>query len=373
MNLSELMINILCLYLQELNLDFIKYISKKIMSNFICLINKKINNLFIIYKKQNLLSIQQRFIKWKNIINYKDSSHNINDSKRDKNFHLDLNARQMNNSSGNPIIKNNSSSNIIKSYLSNINKENVFNKNNNKIHNLKKEFRNNYSLINSVHQKGKQKSYSSEASRNKNIPIGPVGKENKYDSKKIIEKFIKRQENFIKSNYQKKQKLIKENEKDNKLIYTFEPEVNESLRKLYKKDKLSNCQRLYNDSIVRNNKILEKQIKSNNCKRIKGKLFNHNKILELYEESKTKKEKHEKLIKKIERECGYTYKPKIIDRKKIKKDRYDGTKNMEDRNKKEYRSFNKSNKNSELKNVKKIGKNKSYISLITLNKKEKNN
>ena len=84
-------------------------------------------------------------------------------------------------------------------------------------------------------------------------------KRNKNSAEKI-DKFIKRQEIFYKNNYQKKEKIIKDNEDENKLIYTFEPKVNNSLRKLYKNDNLSVGKRLYNDSLIRRNKKKENNI-----------------------------------------------------------------------------------------------------------------
>ena len=88
--------------------------------------------------------------------------------------------------------------------------------------------------------------------------------------------------------------MIKEKEEENRLIYTFEPKINNSLRKLYKKDNMDVSKRLYNDSIIRNNKRLEKEInnKSKNSS-LSGKHFNNRKYIELYEDSKLRKEKNE--------------------------------------------------------------------------------
>ena len=117
-------------------------------------------------------------------------------------------------------------------------------------------------------------------------------KKNKYGSEKIVRKFIKRQEFYKINNFQKKNKIIKDSEKINNLIYTFEPKINDSLRKLYKKDNISASNRLYNDSVVRKNKKLEKQlILINNNKIIPKKSFNKNKYIQLYEDSKIRKEK----------------------------------------------------------------------------------
>ena len=133
------------------------------------------------------------------------------------------------------------------------------------------------------------------------------------NSAEKIDKFIKRQELFSKNNYHKKEKIRKDNEDENKLIYTFEPKINDSIRKLYKNDNLSVGKRLYNDSIIRRNKKLEKEHNMiNMSKNLTKKSFNQKKILELYEDYNLRKEKNEKLIKKIEKECGYTYVPSVL-------------------------------------------------------------
>ena len=402
-NISEIMINILCEYLKGLNNNFITYISNKIMNNFIQykqkMITKKLNTMFIIYTKQELLLMQKNLLKWRKYI-YKDSSADLENNNKDNYFNLNLNVGGIiNNSSRMPIlndgqiITNNNNSNITNSHLNNSNMNNFYNENENNQNNYlindyknkKKEYRNNYSTINnsisnySTIQKGKQRSYSSEDIKKNKIcnPIMPSRekgliyqiKKNKPGSEMVVNKFIKRQEKYIKSNCQKKQRILQENEEENKLIYTFEPKVNDSLRKLYKKDKLSASTRLYNDSISRQNKILENQINiNNNSKMIPGKSFNQNKYLELYEESKTKKERHEELIKKIERECGYTYQPNIM-HKKNKNDTNNEIKNIN--NKKDKKSL-KINENNKSKNDKKIEKNNSCKSIITqLKKKDK--
>ena len=397
MNLSKLMINILCAYLKGLNDNFIKYISNQIMNNFILykqkMLTKKLNTIFIIYTKQELLSMQKKLLKWrKNISSY---NANLENNQKDNYFHLNLNVGPiMNNSSGVPIIiNNNNSSNITNSHLNNSNinnnlyNENEYNQNNNDIirnyKHKKKEYRNNYSTINnsisnySTIQKGKQRSYSSGATkRSKNfIPNTQTEKsiiyqmkKNRYRSEKIVNKFIKRQEKYIKNNCQKKQKILKESEEENKLIYTFEPKVNDSLRKLYRKDKLSASKRLYNDSIIRKNKKIEKQISLNrNNKLLPGKTMNQNKCLELYEEAKMKKEKHEELIKKIERECGYTYQPKITHKKIAKNDRNSKIENLIDNKNK---SFSKISENKKINNQK-MKKNNSCKRVITHEKKDK--
>ena len=136
------------------------------------------------------------------------------------------------------------------------------------------------------------------------------------NSAEKIDKFIKRQEIFSKNNFHKKEKIIKDNEDENKLIYTFEPKINNSLRKLYKNDNLSVGKRLYNDSIIRRNKKIEKEYNlANMSKNTNKKSFNQKKIIELYEDYNIRKENKEKLIKKIEKECGYTYVPSVLHKK----------------------------------------------------------
>ena len=417
LNIPELMINILCEYLKGLNNENIKYISNTIMNNFILykqkMITKKINTIFIIYTKQELLFMREKLFQWRQKLLYNISRNNskidIENNSRDNYFHLNLNVGPiMSNTPGVPIIinnnSNNSNNNINNSHInnSNINNSNIniseinyendsknknnFNRNNNNKNNI---FKSNYSTINysssnySTLQKGRQRPYSSEASiKNKNyMPVDKkdektliLEKMRKYknDSQKIVNKFIKRQEKFVKNNTKKKQKIINENEEEYKLIYTFEPKVNESLRKLYKKDKISASKRLYNDSIVRKNKILEQEINfnNNNSQILSGKPFNKNKYIELYEDSKIRKEKKEELIKKIEKECGYTYAPNI---NKNYESNYNGENIKKITNKKiENKSFNKIKirKDNKIKNHKKLEKNNSCSKLITLIKKD---
>ena len=45
---------------------------------------------------------------------------------------------------------------------------------------------------------------------------------------------------------------------------------------------------------------------------INKKVFNQKKIIELYEDYNIRKEKNKELIKKIEKECGYTYVPSVL-------------------------------------------------------------
>ncbi len=189
-----------------------------------------------------------------------------------------------------------------------------------------------------------------------------------------MNKFIKRQENYIKTNSQKKQKIIKDNEEEIKLIYTFEPKVNESLRKLYKKDKISASNRLYNDGLERKKKILEQEKNyNNNSKIIYGKNFNLNKYIELYEESKMKKDKQEELIRKIEKECGYTYAPKVMHKKIDFRNNNNIYVNEKKVNRKKFgknKSFCQGNKENKNKNSKKIEKNNTCNKISTLKKKD---
>ena len=390
------MINILCSYLKGLNDEYIKYISNTIMNNFILykqkMITKKMHNIFIIYAKQELLSIKEQLIKWENNTLYADISKNnsniVYDNPRDNYFHLNLNVGPiMNNSPGVPIIINNNNTN------SNINNSNVnieneykkynnnYNRNINKNNNIYSTLYNSSSNYSSI-QKGKHnhRSYSSEASQRKKnyIPIGNKNEKNliynNCSSEKILNKFIKRQENYIKTNSQKKQKIIKDNEEEIKLIYTFEPKVNESLRKLYKKDKISASNRLYNDGLERKKKILEQEKNyNNNSKIIYGKNFNLNKYIELYEESKMKKDKQEELIRKIEKECGYTYAPKVMHKKIDFRNNNNIYVNEKKVNRKKFgknKSFCQGNKENKNKNSKKIEKNNTCNKISTLKKKD---
>ena len=333
--------NVLYLYIKELNDELIKSISETIMNNFILykqkMINRKLKSVFNIYKIKQQIFLSKKLSQW---------NHNLlnsNSKKKNNNyFNLNLNVG--------PIINNNSPNEINhENYLNkqknsseNINSEksqkrnkrhirsndmnniNTFNKSNslpNMINNID---------INSDKHKKKIIPLSSEESRynyktHKNKAMNLSAKKNfeeKILSQKMkrnknsaekIDKFIKRQEIFSKNNFQKKEKIIKDNEDENKLIYTFEPKINDSLRKLYKNDNTSVGKRLYNDSIVRRNKKLEKEYsKSNLGNNINKKVFNQKKIIELYEDYNIRKEKNKELIKKIEKECGYTYVPSVL-------------------------------------------------------------
>ena len=355
----EIMSNILYSYLKELNADLIKSISNTIMNNFILykqkMINKKLKAVFNIYKTKLQLFLRNKFLQW---------NHNLSNSSNKNNnnyFNLNLNVG--------PIINNN---------------------NNNNNNNKKKHIRNNTNNINIIHnsnslpnmnssntnnitfnQKKKKRPLSGEESKsNKNINNKKI-KNNLSITKNLeekilinkmrrsknsaekIDKFIKRQEIFSKNNFQKKEKIIKDNEDENKLIYTFEPKINESLRRLYKNDNISVGKRLYNDSIVRRNKKIEKEYsKSNMPKNLNKKTFNQQKIIELYEDYNLRKEKNEKLIQKIEKECGYTYVPSVLHKKN---GRY------ESGNKIQYNKTKSVNKNSnEHNNQKKLKKNNSF-------------
>ena len=266
----EIMKDILYSYLKGSNDEYIKFISNAMMNNFILykkkMISKKLNNILIIYKKQELFLIKEKFFIWKkNTLNKYASKIDISNNLRDNYFHLNLNVGPiMNNSSGGSIIINN----------------------NNELNYKSRNY--NYSYIN---KRQKIDSYERKKERRE---MDDKMRKNRYSSEKIVNKFIRRQEKYSMNNSQKKEEMIKENEEENRLIYTFEPKINNSLRKLYKKDNMDVSKRLYNDSIIRNNKRLEKEInnKSKNSS-LSGKHFNNRKYIELYEDSKLRKEKNE--------------------------------------------------------------------------------
>ena len=313
------MTNILYSYLKELKDDLIKCISNTIMNNFIIykqkMIYKKLKIVFNIYKKKEQIYLNKKFSQWNySLLNDKTKTNN-------NYFNLNLNVG--------PIINNNNNKIPKKHIRNNINNFSTIN-NSNSIKSLNKKKRP-LSSEESL-QNFEEKVLLEKIKRNKN-------------SAEKIDKFIKRQEIFYKNNYQKKEKIIKDNEDENKLIYTFEPKVNNSLRKLYKNDNLSVGKRLYNDSLIRRNKKKENNI-VNIPKNLSKKSFNQKKILELYEDYNIRKEKNEKLIKKIEKECGYTYVPSVLHKKKF------GQKTV---NKVQYNKDNNTNNN----NQKILKKNKS--------------
>ena len=306
------MTNILYSYLKELKDDLIKSISNTIMNNFIIykqkMIYKKLKIVLNIYKKKEQIYLNKKFSQWNySLLNDKTKTNN-------NYFNLNLNVG--------PIINNNNNKIPKKHIRNNINNFSTIN-NSNSIKSLNKKKRP-LSSEESL-QNFEEKVLLEKIKRNKN-------------SAEKIDKFIKRQEIFYKNNYQKKEKIIKDNEDENKLIYTFEPKVNNSLRKLYKNDNLSVGKRLYNDSLIRRNKKKENNI-VNIPKNLSKKSFNQKKILELYEDYNIRKEKNEKLIKKIEKECGYTYVPSVLHKKKF------GQKTV---NKVQYNKDNNTNNNQKI-------------------------
>ena len=81
------------------------------------------------------------------------------------------------------------------------------------------------------------------------------------------------------------------------------------------------------------------------------KVYNQKKIIELYEDYNLRREKNKELIKKIEKECGYTYVPSIIHKKncgfstnKISNVQYNTSKNKNNNNKKINKDINNNNK-----------------------------
>ena len=324
--------NILCAYLKGLTHDYINYISNTIMNNFIeykqKMISKKLKNIFVIYAKQELLLIQKNLLKWyhNGLCNFSNKISDISNNSRDNYFHLNLNVGPiMNNSRGIPIIINNNTNNNANNNANLDNNQNYNdsyintkkginqNSNNYQVNSYVNKnhknvpYGNDYKTINdslskiSSNNKYKKRPYSSGAQKKikKYMPIDNNNrgdkslfmKNNTKTTDKIVNKFIKRQENYKKNNSQKKEKIIKDNEEEYKLIYTFEPKVNDSLRKLYKKDKLSASNRLYNDSILRKKKNLEKKkimkIKLSKKLLIKQNISNYMKIQKL--EGKNKK------------------------------------------------------------------------------------
>ena len=402
-NIPELMINILFSYLKGLNNEYIKYISNTMMNNFISykkkMISKKINSIFIIYAKQELLSLREKLLKWEQNTLYNGTSKNNSkidfDDPHDNYFHLNLNVGPiMNNSSGVPIIINNNANTNDNLNNSNINIKNEykikngnFNRNNkqNSVYSKINNSSSNFSTL-QIQKDKKQIQYSSEApKKNKNqFSMEDKNKKNsklnKVSSEKFLNKFILKQEKYKKSHSQKKQKIIKDSEEEYKLIYTFEPKVNESLRKLYKKDKNTASNRLYNDSIDRQKKFLEQQyILDNESKINYNKNFNNIKCIELYEDSKTRQDKKEELIKKIEKECGYTYVPKVIHKIDLtNKNNYIIMNDKKNKGKKidKNKSFccGERNKDNKFKNLKNSEKNKTSNKLTSHKKQDiKNN
>ena len=375
------MTNVLYLYIKELNDELIKCITDTIMSNFVLykqkMINKKLKNVFDIYKIKQQIFLGKKFSQWNN--NLLNSNSNIN---KNNYFNLNLNVGPIiNNNSTNELNKENYLNNQ-KNNIDNINIEknqkknkrhvrnnniniNVFNKSNsspNMINNLdiipenyknkKRPLSSEDSTYNSKTNKTKKNNIHLSTSKNFEEKLMSQKMKRNKNSAEKIDKFIKRQEIFSKNNNQKKEKIIKDNEDEYKLIYTFEPKINDSLRKLYKNDNISVAKRLYNDSIIRRNKQLEKEYtKSNICNNMNKKVYNQKKIIELYEDYNLRREKNKELIKKIEKECGYTYVPSIMHKKnsgfstnKISNVQYNTSKNKNNNNKKINKDINNNNK-----------------------------
>ena len=367
-NEIDLISNILYTYIKELKDDSIKKISDTIMNNFIIykqkMINRKLKNLYNIYQSKEKSNLNQKFVQWNQILSKKkeneDNNKNLNNNNNNNYFNLNLNVGPIINNNNN---HNTNNSNNIKSE-ENINEKNLFKKKHIKNNN------NNINIINSLYNSNSfpnNKNNSVLNKKNNKRPLSSDGcknfeekvllqkmRRNKNSSEKI-DKFIKRQEIFSKNNFHKKEKIIKDNEDENKLIYTFEPKINDSLRKLYKSDTVSVEKRLYNDSIIRRNKKLEKQYNNNMSKNNNKKPFNQKKIIELYEEYNLRKEKNEQLIKKIEKECGYTYVPSVLHKKNKSFITKNKDKNNKSKNKKDNKNNinNNTNKNGDKKTLKK--------------------
>ena len=363
----DLISNILYTYIKELKDDSIKKISDTIMNNFIIykqkMINRKLKNVYNIYQSKEKSNLNQKFVQWNQILSKEneneENNKNINNNNNNNYFNLNLNVGPIINNNNN---HNTNNSNNIKSE-ENINEKNLFKKKHIKNNN------NNINIINSLYNSNSfpnNKNNSVLNKKNNKRPLSSDGcknfeekvllqkmRRNKQSSEKI-DKFIKRQEIFSKNNFHKKEKIIKDNEDENKLIYTFEPKINDSLRKLYKSDTVSVEKRLYNDSIIRRNKKLEKQY-NNMSKNNNKKPFNQKKIIELYEEYNLRKEKNEQLIKKIEKECGYTYVPSVLHKKNKSFITKNKDKNNKSKNKKDNKNNinNNTNKNGDKKTLKK--------------------
>ena len=102
-----------------------------------------------------------------------------------------------------------------------------------------------------------------------------------------------------------------------------------------------------------------------------GKNFNNNKYIELYEDSKSRKEKNEELIRKIEKDCGYTFAPKVMHKKidLTNKNNYMILNEKKDKEKKIQKNksfcYSENNKNNKYKNINKSEKNKASNKLTT--------
>ena len=351
----DLMTNVLYLYIKELNDELIKSISDTIMNNFVLykqkMINKKLKNVFNIYKIKQQIFLGKKFSQWnKNLLIINNNNNNTNDLNTEnylnkpKNNKDDINNEKNQKKNKRHVRNNNNNINIYNKSNSSpnmINNLDIISENNKK---KKRPLSSEDSTYNNKSNKTNKINNNIHLSAGKNFEekiMSQKMKRNKTSSEKI-DKFIKRQEIFSKNNHQKKEKIIKDNEDEYKLIYTFEPKVNDSLRKLYKNDNISVAKRLYNDSIIRRNKQLEKDYsKSNICNNMNKKVYNQKKIIELYEDYNLRREKNKELIKKIEKECGYTYVPSILHKKnsgystnKNNSIQYNTSKNKNNNNKK---------------------------------------
>ena len=386
----DIISNILYTYIKELKDDLIKKISDTITNNFIIykqkMINRKLKSVYYIYKAKEKLNLNQKFSQQNQIL-FKENSINKNNNNNSNNFfNLNLNVG--------PIINNNNnntniSSNDNKSKENNEEKKAINKHINNNSINIINSLYNSNSYPNkskiALNAKNKKRPLSSdESNKNKNnnnlslcknfeekVLLNKMHR-NKNSTEKI-DKFIKRQEIFSKNNFHKKEKIIKDNEDENKLIYTFEPKINDSLRKLYKNDNISVEKRLYNDSVIRRNKKLEKEYDiSNKSKNTNKKQYNQKKIIELYEEYNLRKEKNEKLIKKIEKECGYTYVPNVLHKKN--KSCISGNKVQNNKSKNKKNDKNNINNNTNNTNInkniskKKLKKNHSFTNQSLIKK-----
>lgn len=260
-NIISILKQTLISYIKNLKEDGIISIGNSIVSNYLQskfqLHKKLLNKILLIYSKKELIILKQYLNKWRSKFKFNTIYQKIYNYKK------------------NNLTRNNSFS-----------KKNIFQKN---------WSDKNYTITKKQKQKFIYNSLNTSL----------------VTHSETIANFIQRQEEYLKESNNLMNKMKKNSEKECGIIYTFIPKVNDNLRNLYKKSKISAYSRLYNDSIERKNKRKESE-KKVNVRLLKNKRVNKNYFDELYEDYKIREKKNKILMKKIDFERGYTFIPNLI-------------------------------------------------------------
>lgn len=328
-NIIEILKESLNIYIINITRKYTNFISSNIINNFISYKQKfneqKLKNMLLIYAKQKIMKFHRDFYIWKKncIIQSFNNNINLNSNNNYQNEQNEQLYKIFSTTCSNITSQIYTNKNVsdVNSYINNFSSDGDFgpsinNNNNFALNNSKLCQKKNFNLKINI-QEGKNDNINlfditpQETNRKEYFKI--INQNGVKNDK--INKFIIRQEKYRNISKKVREKIINDNEKDWQLIYTFEPKVNEKIKKLYKKDETCVHKRLYNDSIKRSNKKYQENklnsIKKQNVKRT----MNDLKIENLYQNYKKKSLRENKLRKKIEGQYGFTFSPFIINSK----------------------------------------------------------